>query len=423
MKVRLDAIEAQIDAIAHHAPALDAYRAWVREQGAPRGDYLFTAPRVRFEPRPGDVVVPHPGLTVEAEGDGAALVVADAGARLPVPTVPPTVVEALVAAMDGRCLLEVAWAVDEAALGALLRVGFGKVLFAAEAVKQLQKAVPFTEIVRFPVDPYAVERAYWDNMAAVRSRLPRLASARDAEAFWTELRRLHVVTLMGEQLDSFYRPASPGAARGFIAPGAFFLDPVRRRDGVEGAVVLLGGPRVRAKALGSDAYVSALEASLPEAHAEERGWGDVVVGRGSGDAAPQDWFLPPRPITPRHLELIHGAWCRRQEVEARAELHWRFVRLHPFACGNQSLVMALVNFARTELGAFGIPHLVLDHWALRLPLGRYTALFTRAEAAFASADIQVHIAQSARLQRGMGDDAPEALSAADRIAGLLCDSS
>lgn len=419
MKARLDNIEAQIDAIAHQAPALDAYRAWLREQGGARGDYLFTAPRVRFEPRPGDVVVPHPGLTVEAEADGAALVVADAGARLPVAGVSPSVVEALLAAMDGRCLLEVAWAVDEAALGAVLRVGFGKVFFAAEAVKALQQSVPMTEIVRFPVDPYAVERAYWENMASVRERMPRLMAAGDAAAFWTELRRMHVVALMGKHLDSFYRPASPGAARGFIAPGALFLDPVRRRDGVEGTVVLLGGPRVRAKALGSDAYVEALVASLPERPVDDGGWGEVVVGRGSGDAVPQDWFLPPRPILTRHLERIYEAWCGRRRAEARAELHWRFVRLHPFACGNQSLVMVLINAARSGIGLPGMPHLVLDHWALRLPLGAYTELFARAEAAFAGADLAEQVAQAMRLQRVMGTDAPALLSPEDRKAGLL----
>jgi len=417
----IDAIDAQIDAIAHHAPALDAYRAWLREQGGPRGDYLFTAPRVRFEPRPGDVVVPRPGLSVEARGDGSVVVVADADARLVVPGVAPRVVEDLLEAMDGRCLLEVAWAVDEVSLGALLRAGFGKVLFAAQAVQALERRVPMAEVVRFPVDPYAVERAYWDNVADVRERCPELNAVDSVDAFWDALRRLHVVLLMGQHLDRFYRPASPGAARGFIAPGSLFLDPVRRRDAVDGTVVLLGGPRVRAKALGREPYVKALWDSLPASSSTTAvpGGGEVVIGRGSGDGEATEWFLPDRPILPAHLERIYDAWCRRDEAAARAELHWRFVRLHPFACGNQSLVMALVNHARRAVHPSGIPHLVLDHWALRLPLGPYTELFARAEAAFSRADAATQVALAARLQRVMGADDPASLPPEDRVAGLL----
>src|SRR5690606_39249377 len=99
--------------------------------------------------------------------------------------------------------------------------------------------------------------------------------------------------------------------------------------------------------------------------------------RSERDAGFGPWFCPPRPITEAHLEALFDAW----RAGDWAGFHWRFVRLHPFRCGNQSLAMGLVN-ARLPVG---LPHLLLDLWALRLTRAAYTALFDRAVAHWAIA--------------------------------------
>ncbi len=61
-----------------------------------------------------------------------------------------------------------------------------------------------------------------------------------------------------------------------------------------------------------------------------------------------------------------------------ARLHWSFVRLHPFKTANQCLAMSLVNHLLWQLHGAGIPHLVLDHLALRLSRNAYERAFARA---------------------------------------------
>ncbi|MEM6786675.1 MAG: hypothetical protein AAF715_04070 [Myxococcota bacterium] len=443
-------VEAQIDAVVDHVPALDGYRRWVARGGSrPGGDYLFAEPRVRFEPRPRDRVRAHPDLVVVAgapETGGSTTELRVGTASLSVALAPERV-RALLDAIGGgggggdvpRRLLEVAWTTDdEEGLAVLLRAAFGRVLFAPEAVADLEAKVSGATVVRFPSVPYAIERAYWENMAAVAARLTQLATTEDAEAFWRELRRCHVVALMGADLDSFYAPPSPGVAKGnFVAPGALLLDAQRPEPpAVRGdPVVLLGGPRVRATALGSETYRGRLEASVPAGDGEDGGgdhevlpWGEVVWGRGRGDPAPGRWFLPPRPLTPAHREHLFTLWTRRRRPEALADLHWCFVRLHPFASGNQSLAMSLVNHARREVGADPIPHLVLDHWALCWPRARYRRLFVRALHAYASPraagahPFEVQAARATRLRRAMEatmSDDEDVLDPDTEVAALL----
>src|SRR5690606_10986817 len=162
--------------------------------------------------------------------------------------------------MDGtRCLAELAW-IDREALAAVLRVGFGQVIFAPAAVAALEAEVPSVEIARFPAPPYAVERSYWENAGAVRRHAEVLDEARDPHDWLAALRSLHVVALMGERLDSFYQPASPGADEA-VHPGALFSAPVRLLRRGDRAV-FLDGPRVNAKLVGGEAYAARLFASL-----------------------------------------------------------------------------------------------------------------------------------------------------------------
>jgi hypothetical protein len=73
-------------------------------------------------------------------------------------------------------------------------------------------------------------------------------------------------------------------------------------------------------------------------------------------------------------------------VGAAARFHWAWVRLHPFHCANQSLAMNLAGAALREALGAGIPHLILDHFALRLGVEAYGRLFARAVAAYAIAE-------------------------------------
>src|SRR5690606_37922556 len=120
--------------------------------------------------------------------------------------------------------------------------------------------------------------------------------------------------------------------------------------------VFLDGPRVNAKLVGGEAYAARLFASLgdeaalaPRAVCDPIPWGEIVIARSERDAGFGPWFCPPRPITEAHLEALFDAW----RAGDWAGFHWRFVRLHPFRCGNQSLAMGLVN-ARLPVG---LPHL------------------------------------------------------------------
>jgi hypothetical protein len=367
----------RVAAVRDHPHALDDYRAWLKKREGPR-DYLFADDRVRFEPRREDMVVPLPGLEV-AGAKQAELVVK--GARLPVGGATAAAARRVIEAMDGeRCLVELAW-IDRAALAAVLRAGFGKVIFAPATIETLEAEVPSVEIARFPAPPYAIERSYWANAAAVRRLAHVLDDARDPHGWLASLRSLHVVALMGERLESFYQPASPGADEA-VHPGALFGDPVRliRRGD---RAVFLDGPRVNAKLLRED-YAMRLFTSLgdeaalrPRAVSEEISWGEVVLARSERDDDFGPWFCPPRPLTEAHLESLFDAW----RAGDWASFHWRFVRLHPFRCGNQSLAMGLVN-ARLPIG---IPHLLLDLWALRLTRAAYAELFARAVAHWAIA--------------------------------------
>ena len=73
-------------------------------------------------------------------------------------------------------------------------------------------------------------------------------------------------------------------------------------------------------------------------------------------------------------------------VDAVASFHHGLVRLHPFHCANQCLSMNLVNSLLCSTHGAGIPHLVLDHLALRLSPAAYLEAFRRAVGAFMLTD-------------------------------------
>jgi hypothetical protein len=371
-----------------HDPPTDAdasstYERWLAEQPGSGDHYLLAEPRVRFEPRGSDVIVRLPGSPLpgypgaELERDVIILELLD-GTR----------------SWDDACRLA---SVTPSHAEALLRAGFGTVLLAPIAVAELEARLPCAEIVRFPGSPYEVVRSYWSNMAAVREGLDVLfRRTRSPGPFLVELRRLHRVLLLGPDTATFYRPASPIARKG-IAPGTLWETPSRLVDDA-GGLRLVEGPRVSAAEVGGRTYWALLaeaardpDVLLPErTHGAAGGptWGRIVTARTGEESDPRPWFCPPRPLEDAHVaglcqpfEKARDALERGERSKVLASLatfHQRFVRLHPFRAGNQSLAMNLVNAVLHELHGVGIPHLVLDQLALRFDEAAYARLFARA---------------------------------------------
>ena len=154
---------------------------------------------------------------------------------------------------------------------------FGKVLFAPLALLELERAISGGEIARFPGSPYEIARPYWRNMAAVRAEASRLEpSLGDNAQFTRELRRLHVLALLGSDLQTFYKPKSRIAERKAL-PGRLMFTAPRLLDTPSGTL-FLEGPRVNAQFVGGEAYRLALYASLelpvaglPRAFVDEQG--------------------------------------------------------------------------------------------------------------------------------------------------------
>ncbi len=401
----------RLDAIFQQAPELREYERWLA--AAPRAtpeqprDYLFTDDQVRFEPRKDDVVVLQSGLTLVQDPQGVALRSEHSAARIRLVGVDRSAAEKIARAIDGaRCLLEVRLdsGVAGEALARFLRATFGLVLFCPQSVAALEQVMPGAEIVRFPSSPYAVERPYWENMIGVRDWFATHAdeAVRSSEDFLRSLRRMHVIALMGARLDSFYKPRSPVSDR-IVAPGAFYLDEPRILTTAQGPLYF-DGPRVNVSLIGGPRYHRALYESANDAAAFDDArvfevdglpWGRFLSARSERDAEPRPWFFPPRPLREEHLEVLRrelgralraahefermaGSPAQHEALQALARFHQAFLRLHPFHCANQSLAMALVNAVLRRTHGGGIPHLILDHLALRLSDEAYAVVFARA---------------------------------------------
>lgn len=384
-------------------PALEARTSDFRRflaTGA-RGDdsYLFTDARARFSAEDDDVVLAMPGLDVRADTLGASVGASGFRERIRVAGVSPRKLETLLASLDGERTLGAALRTAEltpSEAASVLSACFGVVLFAPLAVMDLERRVPSAEIVRFPGSPYEVIRSYWRNMAAVRERAAaldqRLGSVAGALA---ELRRLHAISLLGAETPCFYRPASPIAEKG-ISPGELWNEATVTKNGVHG-VHFVSGPRVNATFLGGEYYTALLCDSLddPDARADRvhhgadgLAWGRVLFGSAAHDAEARAWFCPPRPLDAAHFESLFASLARAlapagstnedDRLSSLAAFHQKYVRLHPFRASNQGLAMNLVNRVLSRHHGTGIPHLLLDHLALRLSERAYARAFRRA---------------------------------------------
>jgi hypothetical protein len=386
-------------------PELTAYRAWLAEQrkkGEPR-DYLFTERRALFEPRRDDVAVPMPGLQVGQARRGLVIRCPSAGVAVEVGGVHPRDAERILAAMDGqRSLLEVRWeaGVDEETFNRFLRGTFGIVVFAPEAVSRLEARISAVQITRFPSSPYAVVRSYWSNMADVREWFDAQSAAIDApDALAELLKDLHVIALMGRDLNSFYDPSSRVAGT-LVSPGSFIEQLPHVRETSEGTV-FFDGLRVHAGFPGGVGYHHMVCESVGDGQAMRRertfsdgglSWGRIMHARAEKDASFGPWFCPPRPMTDGHWRVLYQAFADARQaaaegnrdglVRSAARFHQAFIRLHPFPCANQSLAMNVVNALLSRVSGAGIPHLLLDHFAMRLDAPAYARLFGRAVDAY-----------------------------------------
>ncbi|MBN2196086.1 MAG: Fic family protein [Polyangiaceae bacterium] len=389
-----------------------SYQEWLAANvraATPGSDYLFGEAKRRLAPADADVLVSAEDLAVCDGRDGTHLVSSRLGADLPLADVESGGARAVLAAMDGErplaALRETA-GVAPSALAKVLEVGFGLVIFAPAAVAALDAEVPGVEIVRHPGSPYEIDRAYWRNMGDVRRALAdaretladvELAETDPARALGV-FRRAHVLALMGRDLDSFYRPASPIALRG-AAPGALLRSAPELVE-TPGGTRFVAGPRVHASFVGGEAYHRALytvlgdpEAAQPRCHVDDGlDWGRVVIARAEQDAQAGPWFCPPRPLSVAHFAAVFGALAAAEQaadagdrataVRELAAFHQRFVRLHPFRCANQCLAMSAVNQVLRRSHGAGMPHLVLDHFALRVTPAAYRKLFANAVACY-----------------------------------------
>jgi len=380
-----------------------AYQRWLAQDNQRSIDegYLFSKALPRFEPRTSDTLVIPPDLTATSQGQGVVVSSVRIGAQMFVPGVTAPECQKIIRSIDGQrtvAEVEVQSSVDGTALQTLLSSCFGSLLFAPRAVAELEQQVSSLEIVRFPGSPYEVVRAYWENAIDVaRAVAAQPDFATDAAEFETKLRELHVTLLLGRGRNSFYRPASPITTKRAIWPGCLLESPAQVIDSPRGKVFVQGA-RVNATLLGGELYHRLLCDSLHDdtalildravSDAQGLGWGQLVVARGPEDAEPMPTFCPPRPFQTEHWSALTdhfssaAALSRKGDrlavVKRLAHFHQCFVRLHPFQCGNQALAMALVNHVLRASHGAGMPHLLLDHFALRLSEPSYAELFSRA---------------------------------------------
>jgi hypothetical protein len=390
---------------------------------------LFADDALRFEPRPEDVLVTLEDVAVVDTAGGARLRSAHAGLDIELDGTTAAEAERLVRLIDGtRTAAEIGW--QSGGIERFLRKSFGLLVFAPTAVEVLERALSGSEITRFPATPYGIARPYWQNMVAVRRAIEEEVAGAlgEFERAIEFLRELHVLATMGASLDSFYKPSSP-VSDGGVMPGALWNVPARTVDTPSGTL-FVSGPRAKVSALAGELYHRMIYAQVGDPGAADPtrtfidddglDWGRVLVARAAHDDRFGDWYCLPRPLDNRHFahlfaELSEGLLAARRgdvaaAVERAGRFHWRYVHLHPFRCANQCLAMSLVNYLLGQVLPSGIPHLVLDQFALRLRMEPYALLFARAVATYTTRE-----PTSAARYAGLRDKRRRAFSAMQRV--------
>ena len=238
----------------------------------------------------------------------------------------------------------------------------------------LERRLPRAQLIRFPRQaPHLVPRAYWENAIAVRARLPLLyRSAGSQDAFVETLRGLHRLATRGESGDNAYAgggsvPAVPGELR--AAPTRTFVNMVLlstletwAAELGDGMTVLKGGLRLS-------------PAGLPLY--EIRAAGRRCLHAGDDAAAVADRLDEARLALRDAVDALDVSDTPGL-VAACAAFHQLIVSVHPFVNVNNSLAMNAVNDLLVRAALRPVPHLFLDHLALRLDPGDYARAFAAA---------------------------------------------
>ena len=321
-------------------------------------------PRTHLLALPGDRI----GVFSSADAAGGVLEAADPGLG-----------ERLLAQVDGqRTVGEV---IDASAPVArreeargLLRRLLGTVLELPAVIAGLEGRIPRVEIVRFPMQtPYAVPRAYWSNAADVREALPALfAQLGSPTGFAFELSRLHVLATLGASGRSFHG----GGGDTGVTPGRY-RTATRRTHAAHPAMVAFVRERLGALGLADDLAVGREFESPTGAPLGRLSDGGCAVELREASPA---WMAD-------RLEELREALAALRAASANtggssdaiaghaAAFHHLFCHVHPFERINNSIAMNVVDACLGEAGVGRLPHLLLDHFALRLDLGRYGEVF------------------------------------------------
>jgi hypothetical protein len=241
-----------------------------------------------------------------------------------------------------------------------------------DVMAALESRLPLAEIVRFPQQsPHAIPRAYWENQIAVRARLPRFyARAGDPAGFVGALGGLHRLATLGESGRNYY-----DAGGGVVTvPGELRSDDLR---------TTMDAPMLRALQEWSAQF--GVPDGLRLSGTVDAGGHPALIRRGRGRVCVhvRGDGTPVRALLERaRLALVHALeTVAVRDVPAvsasAAAFHAALVAAHPFGNANNSLAMNIVNDILRAAGLGPLPHLLLDHLALRLATNDYETVFGR----------------------------------------------
>ncbi|MDD5275188.1 MAG: Fic family protein [Methylovulum sp.] len=249
----------------------------------------------------------------------------------------------------------------------------GTAILLPAAVNSLESGIPGASIGRFPLSPYHIVRVYWENMKGVRDELELSGCNGDPASLVAQLRRLHLVSLMGADLVSFYKPHSQ-VSDVAVWPGHFRTGEVHVALPTEFLAYL-------------DMVAYSLGISLGEQFAVRWETGGLKWGAGKLRDGKLVYTPPAAPFTGQLEQLcamlaalptsVSGAGSAGA-IYALAAFHQRFAQLHPFACANQSVAMNIVNYFLDKWFNSCIPHLYLDMVAFFVSPADYARYFARA---------------------------------------------
>ncbi len=249
----------------------------------------------------------------------------------------------------------------------------GIAIILPDVIEELELAIPGISIVRSPFSPYQILRNYWKNMIDVRRKIEVSLSKNNQNELLEQIRSFHIITLMGSNLRTFYKPDS-GVSDFSVCPGHF-------RNGE--THVICGFEEF-------SEYLHIVAHSLDitikdqwEVYWNDCGqyWGKGFVLDHTGSYTPPDapfgTQLDQLCILLMALPSIVNEDELPKAISALAKFHQRFVQLHPFECANQSLAMNIINHFLKKWIDSCVPHLHLDMVAFFFTPEDYSRYFAR----------------------------------------------